>query len=73
MVSPIFDRDLVLHHVLRAARIVANQEKLVAELRAAGQTTNKAEGALETSKDSLRAFKGVLAAADKEVRTLRVK
>jgi len=70
MGNPIFKRDLALRHVLRAARVVANQQRLVEKLRADGQPTDEAEANLAIFRDSLWQYETELAIADKECRGL---
>jgi hypothetical protein len=55
---------------MRAARIVANQTKLIEQLRADGQPTGEAEAHLAVFRDALQAFEDDLAVADKACRTL---
>jgi hypothetical protein len=71
MVNPIFERDVALRRVLRAARVVPNQTRFVEKLRAKGQPTGEAEADLAAFRASLRTYEGDLAVADKAFRILR--
>jgi hypothetical protein len=71
MVDPIDARDVAVRRAMRVARIVADQEKLVEQLRADGRPTDEAEAHLAVFRTSSRMYKSDLDAADERWRTVR--